>query len=83
MKNIFEFFTAKLLLKTHTCVFLKYPFFDHISVNFCPILKIFGTVTIKKTKFRKGTYNMHDLWRFQINISKIGRFIGKKAQKID
>ena len=28
----------------------KNLFFGHISVNFCPILKIFGTVTIRKTR---------------------------------
>ena len=50
LKNIFEFFTTKLLLKEQTYVYLKNPFFVHISVNFCPILKIFGTVTIRKTR---------------------------------
>ena len=45
-KNIFEFFTTKLLLKEQTYVFLKNPFFGHISVNFCPISKIFGTIMI-------------------------------------
>ena len=49
-RNFFEIFTTKLLLKEQTYVFLKNPFFGHISVNFCPILKIFGTVTIRKTR---------------------------------
>ena len=33
--------------------------------------------------YMMSTYNMHIMWRFQINISKIAHFIGKKAQKID
>ena len=49
-RNFFEFFTIKLLLKEQIYVYLKNPFFGHISVNFCPILKIFGTVTIRKTR---------------------------------
>merc|ERR1711882_1273 len=49
-KNIFEFFMTKLLLKEQTYAFLKISFFGHILVNFCPILKIFGTVTIRKTR---------------------------------
>ena len=29
------------------------------------------------------TYEMHIFWRFVVDTSKIGRFIGKKAQKLD
>ena len=66
-KNIFEFFTTKLLLKEQTYVFLKNPFFGHISVNFCPILKIFGTVTIRKTRSLSWAHLLID----QMNISQI------------
>ena len=66
-KNIFEFFTTKLLLKEQTYVFLKNPFFGHISVNFCPILKIFGTVTIRKPRSLSWAHLHID----QINIKKI------------
>ena len=36
MKNIFEIFTTKLLLKK-SHVLKKTTFLGHISVNFCPI----------------------------------------------
>ena len=30
-----------------------------------------------------NTYGMHILWRFEVNTSKIARFIGKKLKKFD
>ena len=74
LKNIFEFFTTKLLLKEQTYVYLKNPFFVHISVNFCPILKIFGTVTIRKTRSLSWAHLLID----QMNIKKIN-FWGLKV----
>ena len=62
----FEFFTIKLLLKEQIYVYLKNLFFGHISVNFCPILKIFGTVTIRKTRSLSWAHLLID----QINIKK-------------
>ena len=50
LKINFEFFTTKLLLKKQTYVFLKNPFLGHISVNFCPILKIFGIIMIGEAR---------------------------------
>ena len=48
MKNIFEIFTTKLLLKkSHV---LKKKFLGHISVNLGPILKIFGTIMIGEAR---------------------------------
>ena len=66
----FKIFMTKLLLKEQTYVFLKNPFFGHIWVNFCPILKIFSTIMIREAR----SLSYAHILLASINIRKIEIF---------